>query len=390
MPSPPTENQILGQADQKTPSDQKSSSHDLNQVAASESTVESRKTHRMKAEKKSAIGASGRSRLGSCNGIRVAATGSYIPPQVVTNEDLAALGCDSEWIVQRTGIRERRRAAITQATSDLALAAAQNCLANAKVSVEDVDLILCATITPDHMTPSTACLVQRNLGALAPSFDVNAACAGFMVAMVTASQFIRSGVAKNALVIGAEIMSRAIDTTDIKTYPLFGDAAGAVLLQPCEPAPDNGLVRFTLGAEGDPAPLCIPGGGSREPLTAQSIANGRQYLQMDGRTVFKWAVRVVGDSINDLLNDMGVKAEEIDLVILHQANMRILDAAISQFSIPKERMYVNLDRFGNTSAASIPLALDQANQEGKLKRGDLVLMCGFGAGLSWGTCLVRW
>lgn len=333
---------------------------------------------------------SGRSRLAVCNGIRIAATGSYTPPQVVTNEDLAVLGCDSDWIVQRTGIRERRRASSKQATSDLAFAAAEACLANAKVSVEDVDLIICATITPDHMTPSTACLVQKRLGALAPSFDVSAACAGFMVAMITASQFVRSGAAKNALVIGAEIMSRAIDTTDIKTYPLFGDAAGAVLLQPCEPSPENGLIRYTIGAEGDPAPLCIPGGGSREPLTAHSIANGRQYLQMDGRTVFKWAVRVVEDSIRDVLTDADVNPEEIDLVILHQANMRILDAAIGHFSIPKERMYVNLDRFGNTSAASIPLALDQANQDGRLKRGDLVLMCGFGAGLSWGTCLVRW
>ncbi|MBU6172588.1 MAG: ketoacyl-ACP synthase III [Planctomycetes bacterium] len=333
---------------------------------------------------------SGRGRLGTCTGIRIAGTGSYIPQQVVTNEDLAELGCDSDWIVQRTGIRERRRATKNQATSDLAFEAANDCLRDAGVSAADVDLLICATITPDYMTPSTACILQNRLGCVAPAFDVNAACAGFMVGLVTAAQYVRSGMATNALVVGSEIMSRTVDTSDVKTYPLFGDGAGAALLQPCAPTNSNGLIRFTLGAEGDVHALCIPGGGSREPLTAQTLATGRQFLQMDGRTVFKWAVRVVEDSVNDVLQTAGLQAKDIDLVILHQANIRILDAAISHFAIPRERMFVNLDRFGNTSAASIPLALDQANREGRLNRGDLVLLSGFGAGLSWGTCLLRW
>ncbi|XZE45671.1 beta-ketoacyl-ACP synthase III [Pirellulaceae bacterium SH467] len=339
---------------------------------------------------------SGRGRVAACPGVLVAATGSYAPEQIVTNEDLAELGCDSEWIVQRTGIQQRRRATSEEATSDLAYRAAIDCLQSANVSPSDVDLIVCATITPDYMTPSTACLLQKSLGCIAPAFDVNAACAGFMVGLVTAAQFVRTGAARNALVVGSEIMSRTVDATDVKTYPLFGDGAGAALLQPIEPDegspsnPGNGLIRFTLGSEGDPNALCIPGGGSREPLSAQSIAEGRQYLQMDGRSVFKWAVRIVEDSLNDVLVEAGVSPCDIDLVILHQANIRILDAAIGHFAIPRERMFVNLDRFGNTSAASIPLALDQAVKAGRLQRGNLVLLCGFGAGLSWGTCLLRW
>ncbi len=333
---------------------------------------------------------SGRGRISACHGIRVAGTGSYVPTHIVTNEDLAALGCDSDWIVQRTGIRERRKASPKQATSDLALLAARDCLQNANVAPEDVDLVICATMTPDHLTPSTACLLQKELGCIAPAFDVNAACAGFMVGLVTAAQFVHSGAARNALVVGSEIMSRTVDTTDIKTYPLFGDGAGAALLQPCEVTDSNGFVRFTVGSEGDRAALCVPGGGSREPLTAHSIAGGRQYLQMDGRTVFKWAVRVVEDSINDVLGDANINPDQVDLVILHQANIRILDAAISHFAIPREKMFVNLDRYGNTSAASVPLALDEANRAGRLERGNLVLLCGFGSGLSWGTCLLRW
>jgi 3-oxoacyl-[acyl-carrier-protein] synthase-3 len=343
----------------------------------------------------STLSASGRGRIGVCPGIRIAGTGSYVPERIVTNDDLVSLGCDSDWIVQRTGILERRKASETEAASDLAYAAAISCLADANVEAKDVDLLICATITPDHITPSTACLLQRKLGCIAPAFDINAACAGFMVGLVTAAQYVRCGMARNALVIGSEVMSRTINATDVRTYPLFGDGAGAALLQPCGKSSSNGqlstgLLSFTLGAEGESEALCIPGGGSREPLTSDSLSVGRQYLQMDGRTVFKWAVRVVEDSVNDVLVASGVRPEDVDLVILHQANIRILDAAIKHFSIPRERMVVNVDRFGNTSAASIPLALDHANREGRLQRGDLVLLCGFGAGLSWGTCLLRW
>jgi 3-oxoacyl-[acyl-carrier-protein] synthase III len=335
---------------------------------------------------------SGRGRLGSCVGIRIAATGAYVPDHIVTNEDLAALGCDSDWIIKRTGISERRRAAPDQASSDLAYEAIATCLQQAGVLPTDIDLLICATMTPDHITPSTACILQQRLGCIAPAFDLNAACAGFMYALVTGAHFVRSGLARNAIIVGTEVMSRTVDTSDIKTYPLFGDGAGAVLLQPSDSSVEKpcGLLSFTLGSEGDVESLCIPAGGSREPLLPGSLESGRQYLQMDGRTVFVWAVRIVSDSINDVLAAANVTAEEIDCVILHQANIRIIDAAISSFAIPKEKVIVNLDRVGNTSAASIPLALDDAYRRGNIRPGDLVLMCGFGAGLSWGTALVRW
>jgi 3-oxoacyl-[acyl-carrier-protein] synthase-3 len=340
----------------------------------------------------STLSTSGRGRLGSCMGVRVAATGSYVPEQIVTNDDLAALGCDSDWIIKRTGISQRRRAAVEQASSDLAYEAILACLDLAKVKPPEVDLLICATMTPDFITPSTACILQQRLKCIAPAFDLNAACAGFMYALVTGAQYVRGGMARNALIVGSEVMSRTVDNRDIKTYPLFGDGAGAVLLQPDESkdGTPRGLLSFTLGSEGDSLALCVPGGGSREPICQEMLESGRQYLQMDGRTVFIWAVRIVADSINDVLLAAGVAVGSIDCVILHQANIRIVDAAVSSFGIPKEKVFVNLDKYGNTSAASIPLALDDANRQGLIKRGDLVMLCGFGAGLAWGTALVRW
>ena len=347
---------------------------------------------------------SGRSRMGSCLGVRIAATGSYVPEQIVTNEDLVALGCDSDWILQRTGILERRRAAAGQASSDLGYEAAIRCLANANVAASDVDLIVVATMTPDFFTPSTACLLQRRLGCIAPAMDINAACAGFMYALVTAANFVHGGMAKRALVVGTEVMSATINPSDIKTYPLFGDGAGAALVV-ADSIPSEhthakssssegrspGLLAYTLGSEGSGAEmLCIPGGGSRQPLSRQGIEAGQQFLQMDGRGVFKWAVRVVDDSCRDCMVYAGYEFSQVDLVLLHQANIRIIDSAVSHFGISKDRVFVNLDRYGNTSAASIPLALDDANTQGRLKRGDHILLCGFGAGLAWGTALMRW
>lgn len=341
--------------------------------------------------------------MGRCMGVRVAATGSFVPEQVVTNEDLVALGCDSDWIVQRTGILERRRAAPGQSASDLAYEASIRCLANAGVPASEVDLIVLATMTPDHPTPSTGCLLQRRLGCLAPAMDVNAACAGFMYALATAANFVRGGMAKRALVVGSEVMSGTINPSDIKTYPLFGDGAGAALLVADDgngsstsngrPHDEGvpGLLSYTLGSEGEGAEmLCIPAGGSRQPLTSEAIKAGRQYLQMDGRNVFKWAVRVVNDSCRDCVAHAKLNFPDIDLVLLHQANIRIIDSAVSDFGLPRERVFVNLDRYGNTSAASIPLALDDAHQQGRLQRGDNVLLCGFGAGLAWGTAILRW
>ncbi|WP_145072561.1 beta-ketoacyl-ACP synthase III [Aureliella helgolandensis] len=327
--------------------------------------------------------------MGSLRGIEIASTGSYVPETVVANEDLAALGCDSNWIVQRTGILERRRAAPEQATSDLALAAARKCLERANLAPSEVDLILVATITPDQASPSTACHLQRQLGCIAPAMDLNAACAGFMYGLVTGSQFVATGAARNVLVVGAEVMSRTINPQDVKTYPLFGDGAGAVLLRPTQDS-SKGLLSYTLGAEGCGGQmLCIPSGGSRLPLTAQSIAEGAHFLHMEGRAVFKWAVRVVADSTRDCLAHSQVAVKDLDMMILHQANTRIIDAAVSDFNIDPDKVYVNLDRFGNTSAASIPLALDEVMSAGRIGPGSKLLLCGFGSGLAWGTAVMQ-
>ncbi len=340
-----------------------------------------------------------RGRMGRVAGVRVISTGSYAPEHVVTNHDLAALGCDSDWIVRRTGIQQRRRASDDEATSDLCYEAAMACLREANLSADAIDLILVATITPDHPTPSTACHLQRRLGALAPAMDVNAACAGFMYAMVTAAQFIAAGNSRYALVVGADLMSRTVNPDDKKTYPLFGDGAGAVLMTADDTDPDPGsspasgpgLLAYQIGSEGCGGEmLCIPAGGTRQPLTPEVYEAGHQYLTMDGRNVFKWAVRVFAESAKQVLSTAGATPEQLDLVILHQANQRIIDSAVADLALPAEKVFVNLDRYGNTSAASIPLALDEAVRQGRVRRGDLVLLCGFGAGLAWGTALIRW
>jgi len=337
------------------------------------------------------IGSSGRSRLGRALEVQILSTGSYVPERIVSNEDLAILGCDSDWIVRRTGILERRYARDDQATSDLAYEAAIRCLEKSGVGVDQVDLILVATMTPDHPTPSTACLLQQRLGAVAPAMDLNAACGGFMYALVTAAQFVATGASSCALVVGADLMSRTTNPEDPKTYPLFGDAAGAALIVPALRGEHAScLLASTLGSEGcGGTMLCVPAGGSRQVLTPEAWHSGGQYLRMDGRNVFKWAVRTVAESTLDLLAATNLQASDLDQLILHQANQRILDSAIEDLGVSREKVFNNLERYGNTSAASIPLALDEAIAAGKIHRGDLVLLCGFGAGLAWGTALVR-
>ncbi len=330
-----------------------------------------------------------RGRMGQISGVRIAATGSYVPEEIVTNEDLAALGCDSEWIVRRTGILERRRAAEHEATSDLCYQAALRCMEEAKVEADEIDLIIVATITPDHPTPSTACHLQRRLGATAPAMDINAACAGFMYGLVTGAQYVAAGNSQCALIIGADVMSRTINPEDKKTYPLFGDAAGAVLLRPDTSA--KGISAYQLGSEGCGGEmLCIPSGGTRSPLTPERYDSGQQYLLMDGRNVFKWAVRVVDDSAKEVLEHAQIAAADLDMVILHQANQRIIDSAVSDLDVERDKVFVNLDRYGNTSGASIPLALDEAVNANQIQRGNSVLLCGFGAGLAWGTAVLEW
>lgn len=333
--------------------------------------------------------ASPRGRLATLLGAQILATGTYLPEEIVRNEDLASLGCDADWIIQRTGIQQRHRAAPDQATSDLAYEAAVRCLDRASVSPKDVDLILVATITPDYATPSTACTVQRRLGACASAMDINAACSGFVYALVTGMQFIKTGCSRRVLVIGSDIMSRIINPRDKRTYPLFGDGAGAVLLGPG--SAEQGLIAYSLGSEGDYGDLLkVPAGGSREPLTVDGLNEGRQYIHMDGRAVFKWAVRMIHDVVTDVIEHADCSIGDIDLVVMHQANRRILDAAADSLGIAPERIVINLDRCGNTTAASIPLALDHAYEAGRLGRGDRVLVMGFGAGLTWGAGVLRY
>jgi len=275
------------------------------------------------------------------------------------------------------------------ATSDLAWEASRRCLDAAGVAAPDVDLILVATVTPDSPMPSTACQLQRRLGSHAAAMDLNAACSGFVFALATAAQFVQSQFSRLALVVGAEVMSRVVNPRDKKTYPLFGDAAGAVLVGAGQA--EQGLLAYTLGADGQGADLLyVPAGGSREPTCAESLMLERQFLRMDGRSVFKWAVRTVGDSVRDVLGHAHVTACDLDVVALHQANVRILDAVSDDLGLDPDKVIVNVSRYGNTSAASVPLVLDQSHQAERLAPGSLVLMSGFGAGLTWGTALMRW
>lgn len=335
-------------------------------------------------------GQSGRSPVRSLLGVQILATGSYAPEQVVTNEDLQKrLGFDPDWIIQRTGIRERRFAPAEVATSDLAYEASQRCIENAGVDPQDIDMVIVGTFTPDVLCPSTACILQDKLGVKAPAMDLAAACSGFIYALITGMQYVATGTSKLCLVVGADINSRIVNPRDQRTYPLFGDGAGAVLLAPG--SPHQGLISFTLGADGSGAELLArPLGGSRMPLSASLLDEDLHYLQMDGRSVFKWAVRLLGDTVDDVLRPAGMSVQDVDLYVFHQANIRIIRAAADMMGMESEQLFVNLDRYGNTSAASIPIALDEAVEEERLGRDDNVLVCGFGAGLTWGTALIKW
>lgn len=326
---------------------------------------------------------------GRLTGVSVLGSGSHAPARVVTNRDLASLGCDEEWIVQRTGIHERRHVAPDEATSDLASAAARQCLEAAECPAADVDLLIVATFTPDMPVPSTACLVQDALGLRAGAMDLQAACSGFVYALTTGMQFVAAGSHRRVLVIGADANSRVVDPSDVRTYPLFGDGAGAVLLGPGDER--QGAASYVLGADGSGGHLlCQRMGGSRNPPVSDALPRSEYYLHMDGRPVFKWAVRLVEDSIFQVLEDASLTMDDVDLFIPHQANLRIIHSAAESLGIGLDRVFINIDQFGNTAAASIPLALDQAVQAGRVKRGDLLLLCGFGAGLTWGTMLLRW
>ena len=329
-------------------------------------------------------------RVRSLMGVQIVGCGSFVPDSIITNEWLKSeRGFDPDWIQQRTGILARRHAPEHLATSDMAVAAAEQAIEHAGVDKSEIDLLIVGTFTGDYLCPSTACLVQTRLGLDCPAFDVQAACSGFVYALATGSQFVATGNSQLALIIGADTNSRVVNQQDKTIAPLFGDGAGAVLLR--QGAPDQGLIAYQLGADGSGGPLLeCTAGGTRSPNTAEDIAAGRHFLKMDGRNVFKWAVRVVQESIELVLEKAGLSASDVSLFVLHQANIRIVDAAMEKLGIPADKVAVNLDRYGNTSAGSIPLCLDEARRAGRIQHGDVILMCGFGAGLTWGTALYRW
>ncbi len=323
-------------------------------------------------------------------GFKVLGTGSYVPEKVVDNEQLhKQLGFDSDWIVKRTGILERRHAAPHQATSDLCVEAARKAMTSAKVSASDIDLLVVGTFTPDMSFPSTACQVQDRLRLSCAAVEIQAACAGFIYSLATAAAYVRAGVSNCALVIGGDTNSRIVNPNDIKTYPLFGDGAGAFVIT--KGTDEEGFLGLSLGADGGGGDLLNrPACGSRLPPTAELINQGMHYMHMDGRAVFRWAVGILCDTITDVLTFSGHTTEEVDLFIPHQANIRIINASIDVLHIPRTKVFHNLEKYGNTSAASIPLAFDEALAEGSLKRGQLACMSGFGAGLAWGTALLRY
>jgi len=330
-----------------------------------------------------------RSPLRRLTGVQIVGTGSFLPDTVVTNEALASLGCDADWIIQRTGIRERRHAPPEMSTSDMAVAAAERCLTVAGVPRSEIDLLVLGTLSPDYLLPATATTVQDRLGLNCAAMDVSAACAGFMYALVTGMQFVATGSSKYALVIGADTNSRVMNPDDKKTYPLFGDGAGAVLV--AKGGDEQGLLAYTLGADGSGDRLLVrPAGGSRTPLDRSSENGAGWYVKMDGKPVFKWAVRLLEDTSLHVLEAGGYTTDDVSLWLFHQANIRILDAAVDALRIDRRRVITHLDRYGNTSAGSVPIALDEALRAGRFGRDDLLLMCGFGGGLSWGTALMRW
>lgn len=317
-------------------------------------------------------------------GAQIVGTGSFVPDNVVTNEDLASLGCDAEWIVKRTGIKERRHAPAGMNTSDMATVAAERAMEAAGVKPADIDLLILGTFTPDRLMPATATTVQHKLGLQCGAMDVVAACSGFLYSLTTGMQYIATGGSKRCLVIGADTNSRVIDPTDPKIYPLFGDGAGAVVLAPG--SDEQGALSYTLGADGSGVELLgRPTGGVEAPFDPQNC-----FMQMDGRAVFKWAVRLIEEVSRKSVEASGLSLSDIDHWIFHQANVRILDAAAKSLDIDREKVVMHLDRYGNTSAGSVPIALDETFRAGKISAGNHLLMSGFGAGLTWGTTVFRW
>ncbi|HYG69630.1 MAG TPA: beta-ketoacyl-ACP synthase III [Anaeromyxobacteraceae bacterium] len=323
---------------------------------------------------------------------RVAGTGSYAPEKILTNRDLEKIvDTNDQWIVERTGIRERHVAAPEEATSDMALAASRRALEMAGIAPEDVELIVIGTVTPDYPFPSTAAVLQGRLGnKKAFAFDVSAACAGSMYAMSIADRYLVTGAVKNALVLGAEKLTAITDWTDRNTCILFGDAAGAMVLVPTGD-PNRGLRTVRLHADGSQvASLLQPGGGTRMPFSQKVLDERSHFVKMNGREVFKFAVRALEESCRDVLEAEHLAPGDVTHVIAHQANKRILDATLERLAIPAERCWMNLEKYGNTSSASVPMTLDEANRAGRFRPGDTILMMAIGGGMAWGAGVLRW
>ncbi len=326
------------------------------------------------------------------HGVTIAGTGSYVPEKILTNEDLSKLvETSDEWIVTRTGIKERHIAAEGESTSHLGTKAAQKALEQSGLEASDIELIIVATITPDTLTPATACYVQQQLGAeRAVAFDISAACSGFLYAMKIAKRMIESGAFANALIIGAEKLSAFVNWKDRTTCVLFGDGAGAAVLRASREG-EGRILATDIGTDGQQTHLLnIPGGGSACPITLDNAGEGLATLAMLGKEVFKHAVTRMKNSANTVIERAGLSPEDITLVIPHQANLRIIDAIASRLAVPNERVFVNLHKYGNTSAAAIAIALDEANREGKIKRGENIVMVAFGAGLTWAAAAIEW
>jgi len=323
--------------------------------------------------------------------VGITGLGMAVPDRVLTNFDLERMvETSDEWIQTRTGIRERRIAEAGEASSDYAVRAARQAMEQAGVTPDQVDLIICATVTPDMPMPATAAIVQAALGAhRAAAFDLSAACPGWIYGVVMAQQTIATGLYNCALVIGVELLSKMVNWQDRATCVLFGDAAGAAVLQPVSEG--RGILASVLGAEGAGAcHLYTPAGGSRRPASPETVEQGLHFIHMNGPEVFKFAVRVMNEATVQVLEKAGLGVDDIDLLVPHQANIRIIDGAVKRLAIPPEKVVVNLDRYGNTSSASIPVALTEALQEGRVRDGDLVVCVSFGAGLVWGALAMRW
>jgi len=329
--------------------------------------------------------------LSSPRGSKIAGTGHYCPERVLTNFDLEKMvDTTDEWIVTRSGVRERRIAAPEEATSDLALAASKEALASAGLGPEEIDGIIVGTVAGDMLFPATACLVQNRLGATkAAAFDLNAACSGFVFGVNAAHALISSGQMNRVLVVGVEVLSKLTDWKDRATCVLFGDGAGAVVLDACEPG--QGILATYMKSDGSLADLLqLPAGGTRLPASAETIARGDHFIKMKGDGVFKYAVRAMEDATLHVLEQANLTVDDVDVFIPHQANIRIIDSVQSRLRLSAEKVVVNLDRFGNTSSATIPIAFDEVVKSGRVKSGDLVLFVAFGGGLTWGAVLFRY